>query len=277
MPELPEVEHARSLLERFVVGQRIVKVRVGPDTIVCAEDRPQKIAKTFRNAIMEVPDRRGKQLWLPLVDRPAVLVHLGMTGAVRVRGEQGLQLVAHGSVEEHWPPRFEKFWLKLENEVEVAFTDPRRFGRLRLRKDPLHEPPISDLGPDPIVDEIDMSAVSDALLRRRAPIKSVLLDQKFMAGVGNWIADEACYQAKLNPHRLGVELEPKEAKSLVRKTIAVIQKACSVDAEKDRFPRSWLFHNRWGKVQGARTAKGELIQFDAIGGRITAWVPVRQN
>ena len=79
MPELPEVEHARSLLERFVVGQRIVKVRVGPDTIVCAEDRPQKIAKTFRG-VMEVPDRRGKQLWLPLVDRPAVLVHLGMTG-----------------------------------------------------------------------------------------------------------------------------------------------------------------------------------------------------
>ena len=98
MPELPEVEHARSLLERFVVGQRIVKVRVGPDTIVCAEDCPQKIAKTFRGAIMEVPDRRGKQLWLPLVDRPAVLVHLGMTGAVRVRGEQGLHLVAHGSV-----------------------------------------------------------------------------------------------------------------------------------------------------------------------------------
>ena len=150
MPELPEVEHARSLLERFVVGQRIAKVRVGPDTIVCAEDRPQKIAKTFRGAIMEVPDRRGKQLWLPLMDRPSVLVHLGMTGAIRVRGEQGLQLVAHGTVEEHWPPRFEKFWFKLENEVEVAFTDPRRFGRLRLRKDPLHEPPISDLVHDGI-------------------------------------------------------------------------------------------------------------------------------
>ena len=277
MPELPEVEHARSLLERFVVGQRIAKVRVGPDTIVCAEDRPRKIAKTFRGAIMEAPDRRGKQLWLPLVDRPAVLVHLGMTGAIRVRGEQGLQLVAHGSVEEQWPPRFEKFWLKLENEVEVAFTDPRRFGRLRLRKDPLHEPPISDLGPDPIVDEIDLSAVGEALLRRRAPIKSVLLDQKFMAGVGNWIADEACYQAKLNPHRLGVDLEQKEAKNLVKKTVSVIQKACSVDADKDRFPRTWLFHNRWGKVEGARTAKGELIQFDAIGGRTTAWVPVRQG
>jgi len=105
----------------------------------------------------------------------------------------------------------------------------------------------------------------------------VLLDQKFLAGVGNWIADEACYQAKLNPHRLGVDLEQKEAKYLVKKTVSVIQKACSVDAEKDRFPRTWLFHNRWGKVEGARTAKGELIQFDAIGGRTTAWVPVRQR
>ena len=127
------------------------------------------------------------------------------------------------------------------------------------------------------IDEIELSAVSEALLRRRAPIKSVLLDQKFMAGVGNWIADEACYQAKLNPHRLGVELEQKEAKNLVKKTVSVIQKACSVDAEKNRFPRTWLFHNRWGKVEGARTAKGELIQFDTIGGRTTAWVPVRQS
>ncbi len=277
MPELPEVEHARSLLDRFVVGQRIAKVRVAPDTIVCAEDNPKKIAKTFRGSVMGTPDRRGKQLWLPLADRPAVLVHLGMTGAIRVRGEQGLQLVAHGSVEEDWPPRFEKFWIKLENDVEVAFTDPRRFGRLRLRKDPLREPPILDLGPDPFVDEINVSEAAKLLLRRRAPIKSVLLDQRFLAGVGNWIADEACFQARLNPHRLGADLEEKEAKALVRKTVSVIQKACSVDAEKDRFPRGWLFHNRWGRVKGARTAKGELIQFDDIGGRTTAWVPVRQN
>ena len=277
MPELPEVEHARSLLERFVVGQRIARVRVGPDTIVCAEDSPKKIAKTFRGGVMEVPNRRGKQLWLPLVDRPAVLVHLGMTGAIRVRGEQGVQLVAHGAVEENWPPRFEKFWIKLENDVEVAFTDPRRFGRLRLRKDPLREPPISDLGPDPFVEQINLGEVAKSLMRRRAPIKSVLLDQRFLAGVGNWIADEACFQAKLNPHRLGVDLDEKEAKSLVRRTISVVQKACSVDAEKDRFPRTWLFHNRWGRVKGARTTKGELIQFDDIGGRTTAWVPVRQS
>ena len=179
--------------------------------------------------------------------------------------------------EEAWPPRFEKFWFQLENQVQVAFTDPRRFGRLRLRKDPLHEPPIASLGPDPVVDDIDVSEVSARLQSRRAPIKSVLLDQKFLAGVGNWIADEACYQARLNPHRQGADLAEKEAKLLVRRTLSVIQKACSVNAEKDRFPRTWLFHNRWGRVQGATTAKGELIQFDAIGGRTTAWVPTRQR
>ena len=277
MPELPEVEHARSLLERFVVGQRIAKVRVAQDTIVCAEDSPRKIANTFRGGILGIPDRRGKQLWLPVVDRVSILVHLGMTGAIRVRGEQGLHLVAHGTIEEAWPPRFEKFWFQLENQVQVAFTDPRRFGRLRLREDPLHEPPIASLGPDPVVDDIDVSEVSARLQSRRAPIKSVLLDQKFLAGVGNWIADEACYQAKLNPHRQGADLAEKEAKLLVRRTLSVIQKACSVNAEKDRFPRTWLFHNRWGRVQGATTAKGELIQFDAIGGRTTAWVPTRQR
>ena len=70
MPELPEVEHARSLLERFVVGQRIAKVRVGPDTIVCAEDRPQKIAKTFRGALWKflivVESSCGFRWWIVL-------------------------------------------------------------------------------------------------------------------------------------------------------------------------------------------------------------------
>ena len=126
------------------------------------------------------------------------------------------------------------------------------------------------------MDEINLSAVSDARCVAEPPIKSVLLDQKFMAGVGNWIADEACYQAKLNPHRLGVDLEQKEAKSLVKKTVSVIQKACSVDADKDRFPARGCSTTA-GQGRRGPNRQGELIQFDAIGGRTTAWVPVRQS
>ena len=127
---------------------------------------------------------------------------------------------AHGTVEEHWPPRFEKFWLKLENEVEVAFTDPRRFGRLRLRKDPLHEPPISDLGPDPIVDEINLSAVSEALLRRRAA------DQERAAGpeIYGWGWQLDCGRSVLPS-----QTEPPSTRSGPR------AKRSQKPGEKDRF------------------------------------------
>ena len=162
IPELPEVEHAgRFWAVLWWELGRIAKVRVGPDTIVCAPKivrrrSPRRSAASWKFLIV-VESSCGCHL----VDRPAILVHLGMTKVPFGCGEQGLQLLALAQFEEQWPPRFEKFWLKLENEVEVAFTDPRRFGRLRLLV-PCTNLLFQILKTDPIVDEIDLSAVSDA-------------------------------------------------------------------------------------------------------------------
>ena len=105
----------------------------------------------------------------------------------------------------------------------------------------------------------------------------MLLDQSFAAGVGNWIADEVLYQARLDPRRAANSLTPKEEKALHGALSRVIQRAVSVDADKTRFPRGWLFHVRWGKNVGAQTRAGEDIVFETIAGRTTAWVPSRQR
>jgi formamidopyrimidine-DNA glycosylase len=115
------------------------------------------------------------------------------------------------------------------------------------------------------------------LARRRAPIKSVLLDQGLFAGVGNWIADEVLYQAGLRPQRLASELRLGEVGRLRARLRAIVKRAVAVDADSDRFPRTWLFEHRWGKNAEARTARGERIVHDTIGGRTTAWVPSRQR
>jgi formamidopyrimidine-DNA glycosylase len=108
-------------------------------------------------------------------------------------------------------------------------------------------------------------------------IKSLLLDQGFAAGVGNWIADEVLYQAGIDPRRRADTLSAAEARRLRTKLVAVVRKAVAVDARKERFPRGWLFHRRWGRDPEALDAAGRPIEFLRIGGRTTAWVPAVQS
>ena len=107
-------------------------------------------------------------------------------------------------------------------------------------------------------------------------MKSVLLDQSFAAGVGNWIADEVLFQARLDPRRRANTLTRSEIGILRNALKRVVTKAVAVDADKTRFPRTWLFHQRWGKPSDARIG-GEPIEFLTLGGRTTAWVPTRQR
>jgi formamidopyrimidine-DNA glycosylase len=155
--------------------------------------------------------------------------------------------------------------------------DARRFGRIRLQHEPEREPPVSRLGFDPLLAMPTASELAAALRRRRAPIKSVLLDQGLFAGVGNWIADEVLYQAGLRPQRLASQLRLEEVGRLRARLRAIVSRAVAVDNDSDRFPSTWLFHDRWGKNADARTARNERIVHDTIGGRTTAWVPSRQR
>jgi formamidopyrimidine-DNA glycosylase len=155
--------------------------------------------------------------------------------------------------------------------------DARRFGRIRLQSEPREEPPISELGYDAL-DELPSARDLHLIMsRRNAPLKAVLLDQSLFAGVGNWIADEVLYQARLRPGRKASSLRPAETSRLRARLLAIVGHAVRVGADSDRFPRGWLFHYRWGRNAQARTPAGARIIHETIGGRTTAWVPSRQR
>jgi formamidopyrimidine-DNA glycosylase len=104
-------------------------------------------------------------------------------------------------------------------------------------------------------------------------VKAVLLDQGFSAGVGNWIADEVLYQARIDPRRRTNTLSRAEIARLRAKLRLVIGTAVRVGADSDRFPPKWLFHTRWSKrLQSPVTVRGERIRYLTVGGRTTAWV-----
>jgi formamidopyrimidine-DNA glycosylase len=156
-------------------------------------------------------------------------------------------------------------------------TDPRRFGRIRLSTDPLNEPPISLLGFDPLFNFPKDKALYEILSRKKAPIKAVLLDQAIFAGVGNWIADEILFQARLAPGRMAKTLSVPEVARLRKSLLSIIRFAVRARADYRKFPDNWLFHHRWGKNNDAETLHGERIIHQTIGGRTTAWVPTVQK
>ena len=279
MPELPEAEHTRGILTRVAAGRLITHADVALDEIVFEQKKPRWVADRLEGRRVVAARRRGKYLWLELDVGPHPILHLGMTGTVRFLGDEPLVLSSSPkAVDRSWPPRFTKLRLTFEDGAEVAFTNARRLGRVLFRDDPPAEKPIARLGFDPLTDMPSREAFEHRLRRRkRAVLKSLLLDQAFAAGVGNWIADEVLYQAGLDPRRRVGSLSSDETEALRVKIRHVIVTAVRVDARKAGLPKSWLFHHRWGKAQDAKTAAGEPIEHLQIGGRTTAWVPSRQR
>ncbi len=265
MPELPEVEHGRSIAERTLTGRRIVSVAAADDRIVYTGISPRRFAAAVRGCTVIAVHRRGKHLWLRLDQPPHPVLHFGMTGAFSVYRQR------------HDRPKFWKLELTTDAGDRLCMTNKRRLGRIGLKRDPPNEPPISRLGFDPLLDLPRSAVIATRLQRRRAPIKAVLLDQAVFAGVGNWIADEVLYQAAIAPHRPACELDKGEVAKLRTRLRTVIRKAVEVDADKSRFPTNWLFHHRWRRQKGATTRRGEPIVHETIAGRTAAWVPTVQQ
>ena len=176
-----------------------------------------------------------------------------------------------------WPPRFTKLRLVFDDGAELVVADARRLGRIRLRRDPAREPPISRLGFDAHRALPAFIRFRDLVRPRAAPLKALLLDQSFAAGVGNWIADEVLYQARLDPRRRASSLTDLEIARMRGALKHVIHTAVRLSNDSDRYPRGWLFHRRWGKNPRAVTIAGERIRHVTVGGRTTAWVPARQH
>lgn len=212
MPELPEVEHARRVLEAWLTGAHIKSVTVHDARILDEGVRPQKVIAALEDRRVERVERRGKWLRVAL-DRGAFFSHLGMTGKwVLASGQE--------------PERFEKVRLDVSvgrSQRSIRYLDPRLFGRFAV---PAADLPIwSGLGPDALVDGIDVDALHARLLRRKLAIKSTLLDQNVLAGIGNIYATEGLFTARLDPRRPSNSLSRAETAALARGLKKAITKA----------------------------------------------------
>jgi formamidopyrimidine-DNA glycosylase len=211
MPELPEVETVRRGLEPHVRGRTIVAVRVGDFAGVIGDEDPVSVACRLTGRRLEALRRRGKYLIADLDDGSALLIHLRMTGSLVLTNRAAP------------PVRFQRVAIELDDGNDVRFSDQRKFGRI------LHVLPeeVGDLdrrlGPEPLEARFTAADLADRLRRRSGPIKSVLLDQSLVAGLGNVYVDEALFRARLHPLRPSNALSASDVRLLHRAIRSVLR------------------------------------------------------
>ncbi|KIM54247.1 hypothetical protein SCLCIDRAFT_1222215 [Scleroderma citrinum Foug A] len=291
MPELPEVERATALLRQHAVGKTIHHVDTFEDKLVFSGFTHEDFAREITGRVVENAARYGKCFYIQLQGEGRIpVLHFGMTGTLQVRGCATIQYKRSAAgLSETWPPRFVKFILHVKEEstapgfTEIAFSDARRLGRIRLVRSPLNEPPISELGFDPILSMPLLDDLRASLSKRTCPIKALLLDQSFSAGIGNYLADEILYQAKVHPEQRCNTLDHNQAMALHHYIADVCHTAVEADADDSRYPEHWLFKHRWGKGKNTKTTmklpSGEpaTIKWITVGGRTSAYVPSVQK
>lgn len=294
--KLPEVERAAALLRSIGLNRQIKRVETAEDKIVYAGATHDAFANEITGRTIKDVGRYGKVFYIELDgDGRHPVLHFGMTGTLQVRGHTPLQYrEAQRKDSTDWPPRFMKFTLHLGpassnsgEETEVAFLDARRLGRIRLCKAPLAEPPISDMGFDPILSMPDLADFSRGVLKRSCPIKALLLDQSFSAGVGNWVADEVLYHARIHPEQRCNSFSEEQIQALHVQIRDICTLAVEVNADYLKFPDNWLFKHRWGKGKKAKESNIPIlklpdgqpatIKWTTVGGRTSAYVAELQR
>ena len=261
MPELPEVERARALIERAALGRRIVAVEDG-DTFVCRPHGPGEISDALVGRELAAAHRRGKAMWCDTSDDgPALGLHLGMAGRIVVDAAEAGDPQSRGERNGH-PARWDRFVLHFADGGRLVLRDKRRLGRVRL------EPDLDAVGPDAAT--VSRAAFRSRVGRGTAPLKARIMDQSVLAGVGNLLADEALWRARLSPLRPAGELDVAELDRLRRELRAAVRSAI----RKGGVHTGALIPHR--RRDGHCPRCGAALQRATVGGRTTWWCPVEQ-
>jgi formamidopyrimidine-DNA glycosylase len=258
MPELPDVEMTRRDLKRWLVGA-IVTAADTEDARLSRPASPRALAHALVGRTFERVERRGKWLRLDLDDGGKVFSHLGMTGGW-VRVAIGAPVV-----------RFERARIDVVlrgRALSVRYADARRFGRLLAVREDI--PDWTALGPDPFEDGIDMGRFAEALAKGRRAVKEIVMDQRVFAGVGNILATEGLWIARIDPRSPGnALLLPADARAIARGIRRAIARELA-DRKRYTYGRadSFFVYGRWGQPC---PRCGTRLSSVVLGGRTTVF------
>jgi len=284
VPELPEVEYVRRFLQPAMEGARIDQVilRRADLRLPFSADFAERLEGQTVRAVR----RRAKYLLIELASGDSLLMHLGMSGWLRVLGMRGQRRVTYreyGDRESDILGKHDHVLFEMSTGATIVFTDPRRFGLMRLltAEERTTDSAVGDLGPEPLDRGFSAEALAGALSGRKTPLKVALLDQRIVAGLGNIYACEALHVARLSPKRRAGSIvsrtgQPRpETVALVKAIRSVLHDAIANQHRaggEDRF-RVYDHEGRRCSRRGCSGTIKRIVQ----AGRSTFYCPVCQR
>ncbi|MCD8348863.1 MAG: bifunctional DNA-formamidopyrimidine glycosylase/DNA-(apurinic or apyrimidinic site) lyase [Lachnospiraceae bacterium] len=270
MPELPEVETVRRVIEPQIRGLSIQNVVVSRPEVIAYPDA-DTFAKDLQNQVVKGVGRRGKFLTIQLESGDRVVIHLRMTGCL-------LFTPPEYEVEKHT-----HIILQMNNGWELRFSDTRRFGRLWFLKADEADTVtgIQNLGKEPFDADFSAGYLADRLGKRKKPIKECLLDQKAIAGIGNIYSDEILFTSGIAPSKLANSLTDEEWEILadeIPKQLEYFIEKNSLTAEeylagKGKDYRNTPYLRVYGRAGKPCQKCGKTLQKSVIGGRSSVYCP----
>ena len=220
MPELPEVETVSLALSKVVINAKILKIEIYRNDLRWKIKKSLK--KDLQNDFFKQPYRRGKYILVPTIKDNIFLIHLGMSGQIKIRDSYET-LLRHDHV---------RITIKSNNDkiYFITYNDPRRFGYIDLFNDKEINKHflLKKLGVEPFEKELNLDYLKTIINKKIKCIKETLMDQGVIAGIGNIYASEILFRAKINPHRSVKTLKTEEIKSIIKATRQILQKSINV-------------------------------------------------
>jgi len=284
MPELPEVETVRRGLAPTLVGARLTHVELRRADLRFAF--PEHFVERLVGRRVSALERRAKYLLAELDSGETLVMHLGMSGSFRLEGE-----TAPGAFhfERSKAPAHDHVIFTCESGARIVYNDPRRFGYMTLlATDALTQHPLfRDLGIEPLGGEFDAAHLAELLAGARTPLKSALLDQRRIAGLGNIYVCEALHRARLSPLREAGSLTKAQLRALASAVRGVLDAAIEAggstlrdhrqtDGALGYFQHSFEVYDREGAACGHARCKGAIARI-VQNGRSTFYCPACQR
>ncbi|MEJ6502718.1 MAG: bifunctional DNA-formamidopyrimidine glycosylase/DNA-(apurinic or apyrimidinic site) lyase [Rhodobacterales bacterium] len=287
MPELPEVETVRRGLEPVMTGLVITHADVRrPDL---RWPFPERMAERLTGQQVLQLRRRSKYILVDLASRETLIIHLGMSGRMLISRPEGQQTLGEFHHTMPVPEKHDHVVLDMDNGARITFNDARRFGAMDLcATDAVEDHKLlRDIGPEPLGNSFDAAYLAAALKTRNAPIKTTLLDQKLVAGLGNIYVCEVLWRAKVSPLRLAKDVSVRKSIELVPVIRDVLTEAIEsggsslkdykqTDGELGYFQHSFAAYGRAGEACKTPDCKG-IVKRIVQAGRSTFYCPKCQT
>ncbi len=261
MPELPEVEIFRRYVDATALHQKIRSV--DPRSTYILETAPRSMEQCLKGHAFDSTRRRGKYIFAALDDGDFLALHFGMTGSLKYYKDQADE------------PEYTRFLIEFTDNYHLALVMPRKLGAVQCVPSVEAFVQEKELGPDALEGIPDFGSFQHVLEGRKGMAKSVLMNQKIVAGIGNTYSDEILYQAEVHPKKSIDELDDGVLKTIFTKTGYVLRTAIDRNADPDCFPDSWLILQRH---EGGRCPQcGGEVRNIKVSGRSAYYCPNCQS